>query len=459
MSVSQISTPLSIDVSHLPRAVGDALSALVSQCTERMGAGAAPTDFEADENWVLSSVMSLGRALLQGRIEALDDGAPNGIRAGRLWHRVDPTPHTIMTLLGPVRYERARYRRDGESASWVPVDESLGLVDGYLTGPAARLAAYAAGCCPPREAAELFARMGGMTPSVSTLQRLPGGLHENWERGGAAALERIREEEGVPEEAVSAVISLDGVMVPLRAGEEGCEKAGWREAACGTIAYHDRKGKRLDTNYFGRMPETGKTTLKASLEAELAWIRGERPDLVVVAVADGAVDNWNYLGTLDTDAEAVDYWHACQHLRVVGEHAKAEGWYKKHAEILRTDPEGVEKVIRAIRYLHDVATAGAEDLARELEFFRKNRRRMRYQELRDRKLSIGSGIVEAANKVLVTQRLKRSGMRWRIEGGQAILTLRALIKSGRFDRAWSTLIGAPKPANDNQNPRYLAIAA
>ena len=165
------------------------------------------------------------------------------------------------------------------------------------------------------------------------------------------------------------------------------------------------------------------------------------------------------MGTLDTNAEAVDYWHACQHLRVVGEHAKAEGWYEKHAEILRTDPEGVEKVIRAIRYLHDVATTGADDLARELEFFRKNRRRMRYQELRDRKLSIGSGIVEAANKVLVTQRLKRSGMRWRIEGGQAILTLRALIKSGRFDRAWSTMIGAPQPSNDNQMPRNLAIAA
>ena len=52
---------------------------------------------------------------------------------------------------------------------------------------------------------------------------------------------------------------------------------------------------------------------------------------------------------------------------------------RRHAEILRTDPEGVEKVIRAIRYLHDVATTGADDLARELKFFRKNRHRMRYQ--------------------------------------------------------------------------------
>ena len=38
-----------------------------------------------------------------------------------------------------------------------------------------------------------------------------------------------------------------------------------------------------------------------------------------------------------------------------------------------------------------------------------------------------------------TQRLKRSGMRWRRPGGQAILTLRALVQSSRFDQAWALL--------------------
>ena len=70
-------------------------------------------------------------------------------------------------------------------------------------------------------------------------------------------------------------------------------------------------------------------------------------------------------------------------------------------------------------------------------------------------LSIVSGMVETVCKTLVTQRLKRSGMRsgmrWRHAGacppayclpgqapsagigGQAVLTLRALIQSRRFD--------------------------
>ena len=54
-------------------------------------------------------------------------------------------------------------------------------------------------------------------------------------------------------------------------------------------------------------------------------------------------------------------------------------------------------------------------------------------------LPIGSGVIEAACKTLATQRMKRSGMRWRHDGGQAILTLRALMQSHRFDHAWNLL--------------------
>ena len=65
---------------------------------------------------------------------------------------------------------------------------------------------------------------------------------------------------------------------------------------------------------------------------------------------------------------------------------------------------------------------------------------MRYHDLCARFLPIGSGVVEAACKTLVSQRLKRSGMRWRVPGGQAILTFRALCQSERFERAWPLLV-------------------
>ena len=47
--------------------------------------------------------------------------------------------------------------------------------------------------------------------------------------------------------------------------------------------------------------------------------------------------------------------------------------------------------------------------------------------------------MEAAYKTLATERMKRSGMRWRQAGGQAILTLRALHQIARFERAWKLL--------------------
>ena len=112
------------------------------------------------------------------------------------------------------------------------------------------------------------------------------------------------------------------------------------------------------------------------------------------------------------------------------------------------------------RHLRDAAAApDRAETERELAFFRKHRHRMRYHALKEEGIAIGSGVVEAANKTLVTQRMKRSGMRWRIVGGQAVLTFRALIKSGRFERAWKALISATDtPANDNISPRAAAMA-
>ncbi len=227
------------------------------------------------------------------------------------------------------------------------------------------------------------------------------------------------------------------------------DEACWREAACGTVCFLDAEGERLKTLYFARMPESGKPALKTQLSSEVAHIRQTRPDIAITAVADGAPDNWTFLESLSPEAETVDFWHACEHLRAASDHAVDPRWFETYRHVLSHDPQGV--VIRALRYLRDKAgrnRAARAAIERELAFFRKHRKRMRYRDLSDRRFAIGSGV--AANKILVTQRMKRSGMRWRIHGGQAVLTVRALIKSGRFDRAWDTLMDDhDTPANDN----------
>ncbi len=58
-----------------------------------------------------------------------------------------------------------------------------------------------------------------MTPSASTLQRLACSLHERWEGLGPQEMDAVRDTDDIPPDAVSASVSLDGVMVALRAGE------------------------------------------------------------------------------------------------------------------------------------------------------------------------------------------------------------------------------------------------
>ena len=451
MPVSQPALSSSIDLSDLPARVLEALAGLAAVCRAPLASEPCPAAFEEMEQRVRASVNALGCEVLGAWIESLDDGALRVEQAGQRRFRVAATPKTIMSTLGAVTYRRARYRHGASRTSLVPVDEILGLVNDWLTRPAARLGLLMMGHCTAREAEAFFSEMGAMAPSASTLQRLARTLHERWEGLGPQALESIRDMEDIPPDAISASVSLDGVMVALRAGEDGRAEACWREAACGTVSFHDAEGERLKTLYLARMPESGKPTLKAQLASEVAHIRQARPDIAIIAVADGAPDNWTFLESLSPEAQAVDFWHACEHLRTASDHAVDPRWFETYRHILRHDPRGSTRVIRALRYLRDKAGRNRAAIERELAFFRKNRKRMRYRDLSDRGVAIGSGVVEAANKILVTQRMKRSGMRWRIHGGQAVLTVRALIKSGRFDRAWAGLMvgDADTPANDN----------
>lgn len=460
MVVSQPSPSPSMILTDLPAPAAEAVSRVVALFDKHVGSGEGPDDFEAAERDALSAMKDVCCLVLRSVIESRDDGAGRIERDGQVWYRVEETAKMVMTSLGAVEYRRPRYRRDGASSSIVPVDESLGLVNGCLTRTAAHLGVWLMGHCTSREAEAFFGKMGTMTPSASTLQRLVKAAHGSWETIGATALDTIRAAEGIPADAVTAAVSLDGIMVPLRAGEDGRAEACWREASCGTVSFHDSDGERLHTLYLGRMPESGKVSLKAQLRAEVAHIKACRPDIEIVALADGAPDNWSFLETLSPMAEVVDFWHACEHLSAASDHAVARNWYEKYREILRHDADGVEKVIRALRHLLSKATSGKAEIERELAFFRKNRHRMRYRTLRDRKLPIGSGVVEAANKTLITQRMKRSGMRWRIPGGQAVLSVRALIKSGRFEHAWEALVSTVTAhANDNDSANNMALAA
>jgi hypothetical protein len=116
---------------------------------------------------------------------------------------------------------------------------------------------------------------------------------------------------------------------------------------------------------------------------------------------------------------------------------KGKAEFERLRILLKEHADGVEKVIRSLRYRVGRTTKQKKRrIQTELTYFRNQRHRMRYADYLQHNLPIASGVVEAACKTLVTQRMKCSGMAWSHPGGQAILTLRSLVQSRRWHFAW-----------------------
>jgi len=377
---------------------------------------------------------------------------------GERYHRVLRCETTYNSAVGPVRVARSLYRHPQGSHALCPLELRAGLIEGAWTPLAAKQATWVVAHLTPKEGEELFELLGNMTPSKSTLDRLPKALSVPWEAQRPQFEATLRQQEAIPDEAVAMAVSLDGVMAPMKDGQRQAKRqqarakgqspsgpAGYQEVGCATVSYYDRHGDRLCTRRMARMPEGNKATLKRQLTAEVMGALIRRPDLRVIKVADGAPDNWSYLAeTLPVGEEVLDFYHAAAHLDDALGAAYGEGTpqYQERmetlSEVLRDAPAGVDTVIGALCRLR-TRYPRRQAIHKGLSYFREHRHRMRYGDLRAQHLPIGSGVVEAACKTLVSQRLKRSGMRWRPAGGQAILTFRALCQSERFERAWSLL--------------------
>ena len=421
-------------------------------------------------------LFQMGREVLGDTFEIMDDFGPSVEVEEEKYIKLPSTPGQVMTVLGSVDCNRHRYRPAGRKGkSFLPLEKRLGLIKGGLTPAAGSLSMALLSNMTARESADIWKRVTGKGPSVSTLTRLSAEAGRCLEECSTEVMDALRKQEELPENASMVQVGLDGVMMRMNAeknGDEVIEKEGWREASCGTVSPRDDDGNRLQSRYIGRLPEGKKQSLKTQIRQELDHLRSQDPDLKLVVTADGEKGNWTFSETLNLDVEVLDFWHAIEKLHVAAEAAfgsdeKArKKWFKAKRRILRRDPDGVGKVIDALRYLLR-KERGSEEIRKVLGYFRNNRSRMNYYHLAEEGYPIGSGEVEAANKMLVTHRLKRSGQRWGRDGGQGVLAFRALLKSDRFDRAWRLVVpkmerskkrwDPPKAAaNDNWQIRIAA---
>ena len=116
---------------------------------------------------------------------------------------------------------------------------------------------------------------------------------------------------------------------------------------------------------------------------------------------------------------------------------EAEHWVRKHAlMVLRGEVSQVVKGMRQSATKRGLLGEKRKAIMTASAYFYRNRQRMRYRDYLAQGLPIASGVVEGACKNLVKDRMERSGMRWKLPGGEAMLKLRAVKLNGDLDEYW-----------------------
>ena len=405
--------------------------------------------------------------MVQETLSQYDIDVPIIVYEGKVFRRVIRSEQSYLTRAGKISLERTLYRADGHCIC--PLELQSGIIEEFWTPSAARLGCYVSAHLSPYQGEKLFKEFGHLHPSKSSLSRLSTRLGEKWDSKLSQLEDALCHKIKSPEEAVSVSCSLDGIMIPLNkkisngyqafdlpenpTEEEQKEhkiakdKAFYREASCAAINFYDAEGERLKTVRFGRMPEVGKKTLKQLIQTSMNTIVSKQPDINIIKIADGALDNWRFLSEQllpEYGTEVLDYFHASDHLNDAfgaaygKDSSKANSQYQKYKSLLKNEEGGIEKVINALRYLSQKDSKNKK-LATELQYFRNNRHRMKYAQAIEKNYPIGSGVTEATCKTLITQRMKCAGMRWDIKGGQGVLTARSLVQSEQFDKGWEIL--------------------
>jgi hypothetical protein len=170
-----------------------------------------------------------------------------------------------------------------------------------------------------------------------------------------------------------------------------------------------------------------------------------RPGQLVIRLMDGQESLWNtadcclsdvppecQVDVLDIIHVAGYVWHAAKAFESSQEHREAFVWGRLE-RILEGDAKGVVAGLRrmaTIRGLCGIARREVRDVCRYLE---NNLHRMRYDEYLREGYPIATGVIEGACRHLVKDRMERSGMRWTLEGAQAMLNVRSTIASSYWN--------------------------
>lgn len=332
-------------------------------------------------------------------------------------------------------------RRAGRAFS--PLDDELALLPGALT-PSLQEDLVRLGVWMPfgRAAQELghFRRTVVSRPTAERLTEAAGAAYVAQQTAEVGRLER--EAPVAPEGPAQLFLSVDGAMVPVVGGE-------WAEVKTlvigevqppvvedGELVVHTARH-----SYFSRLAEAETFQRLALVETHR---RGVERAGAVGAVTDGSewiqkfIDHHCYHAV-----RILDFPHAGEHLNAVGQaqwgvgSCAAQDWLTEQLHTLKhIGPAAVLAEVRQLLARQTPPTDTATDLA----YLEKRTAHMQYPTFRAAGWPIGDGAVESANKLVVEARLKGSGMHWARPHVDAMVALRNIVCSDRWEEAWPQIV-------------------
>jgi hypothetical protein len=348
---------------------------------------------------------------------------------------------TYITILGNIELNRQYYYDKKNKYGFFPVEEEHPILKDTCFPEVKEMICYTSILEPYASSQEILKKLSNLNISVAEIQKITKQIG-----GKLVEIEDNQIKDPVKynpskKKIEKMVVSMDGAMTNT--------KEGWKEVKSGVIFEFknntDKDGNILvdhyNKSYISRIEDSNSFGKRLKEEAR----RRHYLDVnELVVIGDGAPWIWD-LADIDYpfSTQIVDWYHAKQHLfnltkLIYGEvnNDESSEFINNLSDILYTG--NVEKMNDEIhnKIMKLNISDNLEKLKKiqtEIEYFKKNKTRMRYQVFRKKGYPIGSGVMEATCKQLVQIRLKRNGMKWTINGAHCILQLRCYYLSNRWN--------------------------
>lgn len=466
----------------------DRARVLLDELTNRLATGATMTmAHDAVERMIDVEGRKVLRTLFEDhlRLRSLARPAEAVVDAeGKERTHVRPQARTLESVFGTVAFTRPGFGGRGLE-SLHPVDAGLNLPPEKYSLLLRRLVAEEAARGAFEEAAAVIRRYTSGTIPLRQVEQLVLRAARDFDAFYSAR-------DLVPAEECSGqllVLSFDGKGVPMRKVDlrpETRKAADQRERK---LAHRRTKGekassKRMSTVAavytvapFVRVPEDviGEIRHVRSVsagrprpEAKRVWASLEHePEEVMrqaiaeglrrdpdrtktwVALVDGNRQQILLLRKLAREYDlrltiVLDFIHVAEYLwraaYVFHEEGTkdAEAWVMDRLlRVLRGEASNVMAGIAQSATKRGLSAKARKPADRCCNYLRKNLRYLRYGECLQHGLPVATGVIEGACRYLVKDRMEVTGARWRLQGAESVLRLRALRTSGDFDAYWA----------------------